>query len=391
MTLRVSLLGATGSIGTSTLNVVDQYPDHFKIVALSAHNDALGLAQIAKKYNPELVAIGNPEKENLLRSELAGTNIKVVSGAQGLIEVAQVDAGFIMAAIVGFAGLAPTLEALKQGTRVGLANKECLVAAGALFMNEARKYGTRVLPVDSEHNAALQLIEAHGVQNLETLILTASGGPFLGKSRQDLVHVTPAQAVNHPTWSMGQKISVDSATLMNKGLELIEARYLFDLPHNSLNVLVHPQSIVHAIVILSDGTMISHKAPTDMRAPIIHCMGYPARLSTNMDKLNLADIGMLTFFEADRDVFKCLALAEEAMRVGGAAPTALNSANEVAVDAFLSGQIGFLSIADLVENVMTKVLSAPDSAQVFDTLEAVSAFDHEIRILANDLVKNMSK
>ena len=391
MTLRISLLGATGSIGASTLAIVDQYPDRFRVVALSAHNDVAGLVTLAKKYQPEVVAISNSEHRDVLEEALRGTGVRGVSGSEGLLEIAQVQADFIMAAIVGFAGLAPTLEALKQGSRVGLANKECLVAAGDLFMGEARRYGATVLPVDSEHNAAFQLIEAHGVEELETLILTASGGPFLGQSISALENVTPEQAVKHPTWSMGQKISIDSATLMNKGLELIEAHHLFRINQGQLDVLVHPQSVVHAITVLRDGSMISHQAPADMRAPIIHCMGWPERLSPNIKRVNLADIGHLSFFEPDRDVFKCLALAEQAMKSGGAAPTALNAANEVAVGSFLKSKIGFLDIGNLVQTVMEKIIARPDSGQTFKTLDAVSAFDQEIRLIADDLVVKVSK
>ena len=383
---RVSILGATGSVGLNTIDVVSAFPERFKIVALSAAQDSAGLADLARRFHPELVAIADPSKADDLRGRLADIDIDIVVGPDAAIEVARVEADFTMASIVGFAGLAPTLEAVKSGRMIGLANKECLVAAGDLFMATASKHNAHILPVDSEHNAAFQLLADLPHETVQTLTLTASGGPFREFSSDDLAGVTAAQATQHPIWSMGQKISVDSATLMNKGLELIEAHHLFALPAEKLDVIVHPQSVVHAMVSLTDGSVLSHQAPPDMRGPIAFCMGWPERLAPHIPKLDLAAIGKLEFYQPDRGKFRCLALAEAALQAGKMAPTILNAANEIAVAGFLSQTISFLNIAAVVETCLDYWVGKPEFTAMPTTLDEIIALDDLFRHHATDIL-----
>ncbi len=389
----VTILGATGSIGRSTIDVIARHPQRFQVKVLTAHRDVEGLAALSRQLKPEIIVIGDPERYADLCTALADYSaetgdahtLEIWAGADALVEAAQVPTDFVMAAIVGFAGLAPTLAAVRRGARIGLANKECLVAAGHLFMAEARAYGAVILPVDSEHNAAFQLLEGCDREALDQLILTASGGPFRGYEAAALEHVTPAQAVAHPIWDMGHKISIDSATLMNKGLELIEAHHLFNLSASQLGVLVHPQSIVHAMTKMIDGAVYSHKAAADMRGPIAFCMGWPERIASGVEALDLAGEPALTFEEADRDTFPCLGLAEQAMRLGGAVPTVLNAANEQAVHAFLAGQIGFGDIARVVAQALDgwQGIQHPRAAMIDKDIEAIFDIDGQARSLAD--------
>jgi 1-deoxy-D-xylulose-5-phosphate reductoisomerase len=344
---RLTILGATGSVGASTLDLVGRARDRFSVVAMTAARDWEGLAALALDHRPELVVIADESLRERLADRLAGSGIAVASGERALIEAAARPADLLVAAIVGAAGLWPTLVALEAGTDVALANKEALVCAGALVTAAAERSGARLIPVDSEHNAIFQVIEAR--ERIARVVLTASGGPFRTATLQEMAAATPARAVAHPTWSMGAKISVDSATLMNKGLELIEAHHLFGLEAARLGVLVHPQSLVHGLVEYVDGSVLAQLGPADMRVPIAHALAWPERMPTPVARLDLARVGRLDFEEPDRERFPALALAEAALAEGGCAPCVLNAANEVAVAAFLGEQIGFLDIAAVVE------------------------------------------
>ncbi|WCT75423.1 1-deoxy-D-xylulose-5-phosphate reductoisomerase [Sphingomonas naphthae] len=348
----VTILGATGSIGTSTLDLIERHPDLYRVVALTAARDAEGLAAAARRTRAAHVAIADPAKLGEVRALLAGTTTTVAAGLDAIVEAAAMEADWTMAAIVGTAGLRPVLAALKRGRTVALANKESLVSAGALMMAAARATGATLLPVDSEHNAIFQCYPHDAPERVRRIILTASGGPFRGRSRAEMMSVTPAQAVRHPNWSMGAKISVDSATLMNKGLELIEAHHLFPVGADRLDVLVHPQSVVHSMVEYVDGSVLAQMGTPDMRTPIAHTLAWPDRMATPCAPLDLAKVGRLDFEEPDLSAFPALALAKAALAAGGARPAVLNAANEIAVAAFLDGRIGFLAIADMVARVL---------------------------------------
>jgi 1-deoxy-D-xylulose-5-phosphate reductoisomerase len=364
----ITILGATGSVGQSTLDLVGANPSKYKVVSLTAYSQVEELAAAAVKYEAALAVIGDERKYRDLVALLEGTGIEAAAGEDGLIEAARREADIVMAAIVGAAGLKPTMEAVRRGAQVALANKECLVCAGDLLMHEVSAHGATLLPVDSEHNAIYQVFDFQEARSVERLILTASGGPFLGRAVQDLAGVTPAQAVAHPNWDMGAKISVDSATMMNKGLEVIEAYHLFPVRQEQIEVLVHPQSVIHSMVEYEDGSVLAQLGSPDMRTPIAYALAWPQRMAAPVKRLSLAEIGTLSFQEPDYEAFRCLALAREAMRTGGAAPAVLNAANEVAVAAFLEGLIGFLDIASLVEETLAASdMKAPQSlATVFE-------------------------
>lgn len=360
-TRKLSILGATGSVGTATLDVVAQanarsiangQPPKFQIVALTACNDWKNLARHAVSFKAEYVALSDPAHGQDLRDALAGEGIEIGIGPQSLIEAAQRDASIVMAAIVGAAGLAPTLAAAQRGASIALANKECLVCAGTIFLDAARTAGAKLLPVDSEHNAIFQVL--HNPESVEKLILTASGGPFRTWTREQIAAATPAQAIAHPNWSMGRKISVDCATLMNKGLELIEAALLFDVPESKIDVLIHPQSVIHSLVAYVDGSVLAQLGAPDMRIPIANALAWPQRLETSVARLNLAQIGQLDFQEPDLIAFPCLGLARDALQGKGAAPTILNAANEIAVQAFLDGNVSFPEIAAIVSETLNR-------------------------------------
>ncbi len=346
---RISVLGATGSIGESTLDLIGRDPSAYRVVALTGGHNAARLAELAILHRAELAVIADPDAYATLRAALAGTGIEVGAGEEALLEAASRPADWVMAAIVGAAGLKPTLEAVRQGGLTALANKECLVSAGDIFMAEVARAKTTLLPVDSEHSAAMQVMAGCRPERIERVCLTASGGPFRCWSLDQMRAARPEQALNHPNWSMGQKVTIDSATLMNKGLELLEAHHLFSLPAAKLDVVIHPQSIVHCLVHLSDGSVLAQMSCPDMRTPIAYSLAWPERMAAPTKRLDLAELGTLTFEAPDLERFPALRLARDVLATGGSAGTVLNAANEVAVEAFLGRKIGFLAIARLVE------------------------------------------
>lgn len=379
----VSVLGSTGSIGVSTLDLIAREPERFDLVAITAHKNVKSLIEQARRLNPQFAVIGDMLLYDELKAGLEGTGIEVGAGRDAVIEAALRPADWIMAGIVGTAGLAPTLAAVRRGASVALANKECLVSAGPLFLAEVARSGATLLPVDSEHNAIFQVLEADRLHAVDKIILTASGGPFRLSSLEDMAKATPAQAVAHPKWDMGAKISVDSATLMNKGLELIEAHYLFPVGESRLDIVIHPESIIHSMVAYMDGSVLAQLGAPDMRTPISYALGWPERMATPCARLNLAEIGSLTFSEPDPVRFPALRLAREALKAGGAMPTILNAANEIAVAAFLGGHIGFLDIAVMVEKVLSLGLApSGDPADLDDIYE----IDRIARLKAEELV-----
>jgi 1-deoxy-D-xylulose-5-phosphate reductoisomerase len=377
----ITILGATGSVGRSTLALVAERPGHYRVEAVTAGYNVKALAAIARSVGARLAVVADSRVYADLKDLLAGTGIAAAAGADALVEAAQRPAEWVMAAIVGAAGLAPTLAALRRGAIVALANKECFVCAGNLMLEAAALGEAVILPVDSEHNAIFQALAGHRKRDVERIILTASGGPFRRRDLAAMAHVTPAEALAHPNWSMGAKISVDSATMMNKGLEIIEAHYLFDLPEDRIDVVVHPQSIVHSLVAYNDGSLVAQLGAPDMRIPIAYALGWPGRLATAAPRLDLARTGRLDFEEPDPRRFPALALARRALRQGDGAPTILNAANEIAVAAFLEGRIGFLDVAGTVEDVLS---SMPPT--VVDSLETVAALDAEARAYADAVI-----
>jgi 1-deoxy-D-xylulose-5-phosphate reductoisomerase len=346
---RVTILGATGSIGQSTLDLIGGAPERYEVVALTGQRNVERLAAAARRYRAQLAVVGDPAAYASLKDALAGSGIEVAGGPQGLIEAAERSADWVMAAIVGAAGLEPTLAAVRRGAMVALATKEALICAGALLLEEVRSSGAVLLPVDSEHNAIFQAVQGQHHDSIERLFLTASGGPFRRHSLREMASATPSEAVAHPNWSMGAKISVDSATMMNKGLELIEAHHLFGLAEGQIEILVHPESIVHSLVGFRDGSVLAQLGPPDMRIPIAYTLGWPDRIPAPTPRLDLASIGQLNFEPPDFERFPALGLARAALARGGAVPAVLNAANEVAVAAFLAYRIGFLDIAAIVE------------------------------------------
>ncbi|MBB3981552.1 1-deoxy-D-xylulose-5-phosphate reductoisomerase [Sphingobium fontiphilum] len=365
----VSIFGATGSVGTSTLDLIAREPDAFEVVALTANGDVDKLAAIARATNAQIAVIADESRYAALRDALAGSGTEAAAGEAALVDAARAGADWTMAAIVGCAGLAPTMAALAAGGTVALANKESLVSAGALMMGAATASGATLLPVDSEHNAIFQCLAGSDLSEVARIILTASGGPFRTRSREDMRAMTPEQAVAHPNWSMGAKISVDSATMMNKGLELIEAAHLFPVGLDRIEILVHPQSVIHSLVEYRDRSTLAQLGSPDMRIPIASALAWPRRMDTPCQPLDLARIGRLDFEAPDLDRFPALRLARAAAAAGGAAPAILNAANEVAVAAFLARRIGFLDIAMIVEDVLERY-TAPMPDRIEDVLEA---------------------
>jgi 1-deoxy-D-xylulose-5-phosphate reductoisomerase len=381
---RLAILGATGSIGVSTLDVVTRHPDRFEVVALTGHRRVDVLAEQCRRFKPRYAVVGSHDDAARLAALLAGCGTEVLAGPEALVRVAtlpEVDA--VMAAIVGAAGLPPTLAAAEAGKRVLLANKEALVMAGSVFMQAVKRAGATLLPIDSEHNAVFQSLPAafdgdfarHGVHRI---LLTASGGPFRRTPLDELAAVTPEQAVAHPNWSMGRKISVDSATMMNKGLEVIEARWLFDATPEQIEVVIHPQSVIHSLVQYVDGSVVAELGNPDMRTPIAHALAYPERIAAGVAPLDLFQVARLDFERPDLERFPCLALAYRALRAGGNAPAVLNAANEVAVEAFLEGRLPFLRIAAVIAAAMDAVPVAPA-----DDLAVVLAADAAARAAAH--------
>jgi 1-deoxy-D-xylulose-5-phosphate reductoisomerase len=353
VTRAISIFGATGSVGISTLDLIRQHRDAYNIVALTANGHAAELAKLAIEFDAEIAVVADEAAYPALKNALAGTSTKAAAGPAALVEAAQMRADWTMAAIVGCAGLPPTMAAIKQGRTVALANKEALVSAGDLMMAAVDRSGATLLPVDSEHNAIFQCLNGAKLEQVRKITLTASGGPFRNYSLDQMRAVTPAQAVAHPNWDMGAKISVDSATMMNKGLELIEAYHLFPVGLDRLDILVHPQSVIHSMVEYQDCSTLAQLGSPDMRIPIASALAWPERIATSCKPLDLATIGQLTFEQPDPVRFPALRLARAAVNEGGAKPAILNAANEVAVAAFLKGQIGFLEIAALVETTLT--------------------------------------
>lgn len=367
---RVTVLGSTGSIGQSTLDLITRSPEDFSVVALTAGRNVARLAEQARAVRAELAVIADSDGYAELKERLAGSGVASAAGDDAVIEAAGRPSDLVVAGIVGAAGLPATLAAVRRGAAVAFANKECLVSAGDLMLAEVARHGATLLPVDSEHNAIFQVFDATQRDAVERLILTASGGPFRAWSLADMASVTPTQAVAHPNWSMGAKISVDSATMMNKGLEVIEARYLFAMPSERIEVLVHPQSVIHSMVAYVDGSVLAQLGSPDMRTPIAHALAYPKRMATPAARLDFAKLATLTFEAPDPQRFPALRVSRAALQSGGGAPTILNAANEVAVAAFLAGEIGFLDIVAVVEDVLDRVTPGPIAS-----LDDVFGFD----------------
>ena len=376
MKRNLAILGSTGSIGTQALEVVSEHPDLFEVYALTANNQVDLLINQARKYMPEVVVIANEQKYPELKEALEDLPIKVWAGSDAIAQVVQSEPiDMVLTAMVGYAGLKPTIAAIKAGKAIALANKETLVVAGELITALAVEHKVPILPVDSEHSAIFQCLAGEWENPVEKILLTASGGPFRTKTMEELAVVTTAQALRHPNWSMGAKITIDSASMMNKGLEIIEAHHLYGLPLERIGVLVHPQSLVHSLVEFEDGSLMAQAGTPDMRMPIAYCLAWPLCLDAGVPPLDLARSGALTFEEPDLHSFPCLELACRTIGKGSALPVALNAANEVAVEAFLSGRIGFMDIPDIIGRALDEC-SAPDPA----SLEAIETLDHETRL-----------
>jgi 1-deoxy-D-xylulose-5-phosphate reductoisomerase len=384
---RLAILGSTGSIGTQTLKIVSRYPDMFTVTMLTAGSNADLLMNQAKLFRPETVVIGSEASYKKLRDGLAGLGIEVLAGQEAFEAVAaSANVDTVVAAVVGFAGLRPTAAAVAAGKEVALANKETLVVAGEMITSTAARTGCRLLPVDSEHSAIMQCINGEPHESIEKIILTASGGPFRNTQAEKLEKVTPGEALRHPNWSMGNKITIDSATLMNKGLEVIEARWLFGVPAEKIDVLIHPQSIIHSLVQFTDGSLKAQLGVPDMRLPIIYALTYPDRVTTDLPRPSLAELGSLTFEKPDLLRFRNLTLAREALKAGGNMPCALNAANEVAVEAFLKDQLGFMAIAGAVEYVLEKTLYNNEAS-----LGVYEETDSRSRALAAEFISKTQK
>ncbi|MGM0501154.1 MAG: 1-deoxy-D-xylulose-5-phosphate reductoisomerase [Bacillota bacterium] len=378
---KISILGSTGSIGTQTLEVVESLTEEIDVVAITANNSYELLAQQAQKFDVNYVVIMNQGHEQDLKKLLKDTNVEILSGLEGILEVASLaDIDLVLNSVVGSIGVRPTLAAIRAGNNIGLANKETLVTAGELVMAEAEKYDVSVLPVDSEHNAIFQALEGNEIEEVERIILTASGGPFRGATAEELEAVTVEEALDHPNWDMGGKITIDSATLMNKGLEVIEAKWLFDLDFEQIDVVVHPQSVVHSLVEYQDHSTLAELGVPDMKVPIQYVLTYPQREENTLEPLKLAQIGELTFEEPNRDLFPCLKHAYYAGSQGGTMPAVLNAANEIAVAKFLAGELKFVQIPELITKVMNRHQLISDV-----TLENIMEADKWARKVAEEV------
>jgi len=380
---RITILGSTGSIGCSTIDLIDRDPDAYVVEALTANRSVDALAEQARRLNAKFVAVADPESYEGLKAAMSGTTAEIAAGPEAIVEAAARDADWVMAGIVGAAGLEPTLQAARAGSVVAFANKECLVCAGDLMLDEVARSGATLLPVDSEHNAIFQVFDFERRESIEKIILTASGGPFRSSSLEEMRKVTPAQAVAHPNWDMGAKISVDSATMMNKGLELIEAYYLFGIPEDRIEILVHPQSIIHSMVSYIDGSVLAQLGTPDMRTPISYTLAWPHRMTTPSARLDLGQIATLTFETPDSERFPALRLAREALKTGGSAPTILNASNEVAVAGFLDGRLGFLDIPRVVAETLEKMPSG-----VIGSVDDVLSIDAAARQVAKEIMSD---
>lgn len=380
---RVAILGSTGSIGTQALEVIQANPDKFQVEVLTANSNADLLLHQAKQFKPNAIAICDTSKLHMLKEELSGEDIKVYGGQEAIVQLVGMDTiDLVLTAMVGFAGLEPTLEAIRNKKNIALANKETLVVAGDLVTKLAMENKVSIYPVDSEHSAIFQCLAGEMHNPIEKIILTASGGPFRGKKRSELEGITKAQALKHPNWTMGAKITIDSSTLMNKGLEMIEAKWLFDLQPEEIEVIVHPQSIIHSIVQFHDGSMKAQMGLPDMKLPIQYALGYPNRLFSDFPRFDFTKFPQLTFEQADEETFTCLTLARSAMAKGGNLPCIMNAANEVAVAAFLNDKLGFLQIAEVIESTMNTVafISSP-------TLNDYRESDSEARRITSEFIQ----
>jgi 1-deoxy-D-xylulose-5-phosphate reductoisomerase len=385
----ITILGATGSIGASTIDLIRRAPERYSVESITARRNAAALGKIAREIGARHAVVADPAAYRELKDVLSGSRVEAAAGEDALVESAQRPADWVMAAISGSVGLKPTLAAVERGATVALANKECLVCAGGLFMRRAASAGATVLPVDSEHNAIFQALGSGHRSDVRRAILTASGGPFRTWSMDAIKAATPEQALRHPNWSMGPKVTIDSATLMNKGLELIEAHHLFSLRPNEIDVLVHPQSVVHGLVEFRDGSVVAQLGSPDMRIPIAHCLAWPRRIDGPAARLDLAALRQLTFEDADLKRFPALGLARRAMETGGAAPTVLNAADEVAVGEFIAGNIPFPAIAALVEATLDLAAGRGLFAES-DGIEAALAVDYMARSLARSLLPEIA-
>ena len=385
----ITILGATGSIGASTIDLIKRAPDRYRVESISARRNAAALGKIAREIGARHAVVADPSAYRDLKDALSGSHIEAAAGEDGLVEAAQRSADWVMAAISGAAGLKPTLAAIERGATVALANKECLVCAGSLFMRRAASAGATVLPVDSEHNAVFQALGSGHRADVRRAILTASGGPFRTWTKEAIQAATPEQALRHPNWTMGPKVTIDSATLMNKGLELIEAHHLFSLKSGEIDVLVHPQSVIHGLVEFRDGSVVAQLGSPDMRIPIAHCLAWPRRIDGPAARLDLAALQKLTFEQPDLERFPALALARRAMEMGGAAPTVLNAADEVAVSEFIAGKIPFPAIVAVVEETL-EVAAGRGLLAEPDGIEAALSVDHMARSLARSLLPEIA-
>lgn len=374
---RVTVLGSTGSVGCNTIDLIERNRGGFVVEALTANRNVKELVKQAKALDAQMAVVADPNCYLELKSALSGTDIEAAAGPEAVIEAAMRPSDWVMAAIVGSAGLKPTLAAVRRGITVGLANKECLVSAGDIFVKEVAKHGAELLPVDSEHSAIYQVLDFDQVDKIRRIILTASGGPFREFTIDQMRTVTPEQAVAHPNWDMGAKISVDSATMMNKGLELIEAFHLFPVEEPQIDIIVHPQSVIHSMVDYVDGSVLAQLGTPDMRTPIAYALAWPERMHAPAPQLSLADIQTLTFEEPDAVRFPALRLAREALQAGDGAPTVLNAANEVAVERFLNGEVSFPEIAHTVERTLEAM-----GNRAISSLDEIADVDQEARILA---------
>ena len=385
MKKKITIFGSTGSIGDSTLDLIKSHPEKYEIVGLTINKNYKKLIEQVNDFKPKIVSINNTRSFKKFKEINSNKSLKVVNGNDSYDEILDYETDIVVAAITGSAGLMPVVKAAKKGISIALANKESLVCSGSLITSIANKNGSIILPVDSEHNAIFQVLDIKNRSKVSKLILTASGGPFLNTKTKDLFNIKPEQAIKHPNWSMGKKISVDSATMMNKGLELIEAHYLFEMPYKKIDVIIHPESIIHSCVEYTDGSILSQMGTPDMRIPISFVLAYPDRISNSVKKLELGKVKELTFFEPDLDKFPCLGLAYESLKIQKSAPAVLNAANEVAVEAFLNNHIKFISIPKIVEKTLNKT-----SFYELNSIKDVIEVDIEAREYASRLIETGS-
>lgn len=387
MRKRIAILGSTGSIGTQTLDIVRSFPEQFSVEVLTAQNNSELLIRQAMEFQPNTVVIGNEEWYDKVNEALSPYNIKVFAGAESIEQIVEMDSiDLVVVALVGYAGLRPTYSALRHGKPVALANKETLVVAGELITRTAAEKHLPILPIDSEHSAIFQCLQGEYHNDIKKLILTASGGPFFGKKREELAKVSPEQALHHPNWKMGNKVTIDSASLMNKGLEMMEAHWLFQVEPEDIEIVVHPQSIIHSMVEYSDHSVKAQMGVPDMRLPIAYALHYPVRLPLDLPSLSFKELKSLSFSEPDTETFRCLPIAYKAMKEGGSRPCSMNAANEIAVDAFLKGQIPFLRIPDVIEQTLEKASFMPHP-----DMNDFIGLNEESRNIATETVNRIKK